>query len=88
MTRPRLPIDPAVMSPSRRGGGAGGPASQPVPSPSETVLLNCDQVSRRLGIGRTKTFQLMARGILPTVHIGRCARARRPLTCWLLMLRS
>jgi len=31
MTRPRLPIDPPLVSPRRRGGGSGEPASHPVP---------------------------------------------------------
>src|SRR5258705_131870 len=31
MTRPRLPNDPTLVSPGRRGGGSGEPASQPVP---------------------------------------------------------
>ena len=73
-TSPRLPIKPALVSVGRRGGGAGEPPPHAVPPPSETVLLDCREVSRRLGIGRTKTFQLMARGVLPTVHLGRCVR--------------
>jgi len=36
MTRPGLPIDPTRVSPRRRGGGPGEPASNPVPPQSET----------------------------------------------------
>jgi len=77
MTRPRLPIDPIHVSPSRRGGGRGEPASHPVPPPSETLLLDSREVSRLLGVGRTKAFEMMARAELPVVRIGRCVRVPR-----------
>jgi lambda repressor-like predicted transcriptional regulator len=41
MTRHRLPIDPVLVPSGRRGGGAGEPASQPVPpalGPTETPI--------------------------------------------------
>jgi len=41
------------------------------------LLLDSRQVARLLGIGRTKTFQLMSQRQLPTVHIGRCVRVPR-----------
>jgi len=37
-------------------------------------LIDCGEVARRLGIGRTKTFQMMASGDLPAIRIGRCVR--------------
>jgi len=80
MTRSRLPIDRAVVNPGRRGGGSGEPASQPVPLPSaneQPWLLDSRAVARLLGIGRTKTFQMMATAELPTVRIGRCVRVPR-----------
>ncbi len=77
MTRPRLPNDPAFVSPSRRGGGSGEPASHPVPPAAEPLLLNSREVARLLCIGRTKAFQLMASGELPVVRIGRCVRVSR-----------
>ena len=42
--------------------------------PSMPLLLDGRQVAILLGIGRTKTFQLMLRGELPTIRIGRCVR--------------
>jgi len=77
MTRPRLPVGPALVSPNRRGGGSGEPASHPVPSDGEPLLLDSREVARLLGIGRTKAFQLMANGELPVVRIGRCVRVSR-----------
>ena len=77
MTRSRLPIDPALGSPGRRGGGAGEPASHPVPPLAEPLLLDSRGVARLLGIGRTKAFQLMSNGDLPVVRIGRCVRVSR-----------
>ena len=80
MTTPRLPIVPHVVSPSRRGGGSGEPAPQPVPPTSESDgpwLLDSREVARLLGISRTKAFQLMSTGVIPVVWIGRCARVPR-----------
>jgi len=37
-------------------------------------LIDGRDVARLLGIGRTKTFQMLASGELPTVRIGRCVR--------------
>jgi len=77
MTRRRLPIHPTLVSPGRRGGGSGEPASDPVPPLHEPLLLDSLGVARLLGIGRTKAFQLMASGDLPVVRIGRCVRVSR-----------
>ncbi len=87
MRRPRLPIDRGLASPGRRGGGSGEPASHPVPPPSaneEPWLLDSRTVARLLGIGRTKTFQMMATAELPIVRIGRCVRVpREALLSWM-----
>lgn len=105
MTGPRLPSKPVLVSPSRRGGGAGEPAPQPVPPPAQLAnaweptasepsttessqnepwLLDSREVSRLLGIGRTKTFQMMASNELPVVRIGRCIRVpRAELNAWI-----
>jgi len=84
MTRRRLPIDPARVSPGRREGGAGEPASHPVPPRSEALLLDSREVARLLSIGRTKAFELMAREQLPVVRIGRCVRvSRHALESWI-----
>lgn len=37
-------------------------------------LLRADEVSRALGVGRSKTYEMMAAGTLPTVRIGRAIR--------------
>jgi len=79
MTRPRLPVGPTRITPSRRGGGSGEPASQPVPP----LLVDSREVARLLGIGRTKAFELMARDELPVVRIGRSVRVlRSALESW------
>ncbi len=80
MTRPRLPIAPPISPPSRRGGGPGEPAPHPVPPATRITdrwLLDSREVAELLGISRTKAFQLMARGEVPTFRLGRCARVPR-----------
>src|SRR5437899_1841151 len=85
MTRLRLPIDPAPASVRRRGGGSGEPASHPVPPAAVPLLLDSRQVAYLLGIGRTKAFELIRRGELPVVRIGRCVRvSRAALELWAL----
>ncbi len=37
-------------------------------------LLRVDEAAAWLGLGRTKTYELVARGKLPSVSIGRCRR--------------
>ena len=54
------------------------------PSWTSPLLLDSRQVSRLLGIGRTKVFQMMARAELPTVRVGRCVRVpREALDGWI-----
>lgn len=82
MKRSRLPFEPPIPSPSPslRGGGPVEWVPQPVLSeiePGEPWLLDSREVARLLGISRTKAFQLMARGEVPTFHLGRCARVPR-----------
>lgn len=38
------------------------------------LLLSVEEVARALGIGRSKTYELIATGELEVVHIGRAAR--------------
>jgi len=53
------------------------------PSWTSPLLLDSRQVSRLLGIGRTKVFQMMARDELPTVRVERCVRVpREALNGW------
>lgn len=40
----------------------------------EPVLLTIPEAARKLGIGRTLTYELIAAGELEVVHIGRAAR--------------
>jgi len=44
------------------------------PQGASPLLLDSRDVSRLLGIGRTKVFQMMARAELPTIRLGRCVR--------------
>ena len=40
----------------------------------EKLLLRASEVAESLGIARSKTYELMASGDLPTVRIGRSVR--------------
>jgi hypothetical protein len=40
----------------------------------EPLVLDSRQLSQLLGIGRTKAYQMMARGDVPVIRIGRCVR--------------
>lgn len=41
---------------------------------SERLLLRVEDVAETLGIGRSKTYELIAAGELPVVRLGRCVR--------------
>jgi len=43
-------------------------------SPDPVLLLTPEEAARRLSIGRTTIYALMASGDLPSVTIGRCRR--------------
>jgi excisionase family DNA binding protein len=77
MKRPPLPSKTAIAMSARRGGGQGEPAPHPVPPAFEPLLLDSREVSRLLGISRTKAFQMIATGGVPVIRIGRCARVPR-----------
>jgi len=50
----------------------------------ETEWLSLKDVQQLLGIGKTKTYELVTTGELPAVRIGRCIRVnRRELDEWL-----
>lgn len=38
------------------------------------LLLSVTEAARALGVGRSKTYELITAGELEVVHIGRCAR--------------
>jgi len=47
------------------------------------LLIDSREVARLFGLGRTKVFQMMLRGELPTVRIGRSVRVPRDgLVIW------
>lgn len=49
----------------------------------EQLLLRAEEVARSLGLGRSKVYEMMQTGELPTVRIGRCVRvARAALEEW------
>lgn len=43
----------------------------------ESILLRVEEVAELLGLGRTKVFEMISAGELPTVRIGRCVRVPR-----------
>ena len=80
-----------------RRGGVWGTGADPVPHSDrpalshdaarseQKVLLDSRDVSRLLGLGRTKVFEMMARSELPVIRIGRCVRVPRDaLMEWIL----
>ena len=40
----------------------------------QRLLLRIPEVAETLGIGRTKIYEMIARGELPTIHFGRAIR--------------
>ncbi len=40
----------------------------------DTLLLRAEEVQKVLGLGRSKVYEMMAAGELPTVRIGRSVR--------------
>jgi len=40
----------------------------------DTLLLNAEQAAEALAISRSKIYELLASGDLPSVQIGRCRR--------------
>lgn len=82
-----MPIKPQRAPRGWRGSGLEEPAPQPVPpSPEldEPWLLDSRDVARLLGIGVTKTSQMIATGELPVIRIGRCVRVPRSgLESWI-----
>ncbi len=44
----------------------------------DRLLLRVEEVVRLLGIGRSTVYELIARGELPVIRIGRLVRVPRP----------
>lgn len=65
----------------------GEPAPHPVPprlEESGPLLIDSRGLAQLLGIGRTKAYELMVRGRVPTVRIGRCVRVpKEALEAWI-----
>ncbi len=40
----------------------------------ERLLLRVEEVAELLSLGRSKTYELIASGVLPAVRLGRCVR--------------
>jgi excisionase family DNA binding protein len=40
----------------------------------DKLLLRVDEAAELIGLGRTKTYELVASGQLPAVHIGKAVR--------------
>lgn len=57
-------LDPASALPPTKGTDGEGPV----------LLLSVEEAARSLSIGRSKTYELIAEGLLETVHIGRSTR--------------
>ena len=43
----------------------------------DQMLLRAEEVARALGLGRSKTYELIASGQLPVVKLGRAVRVPR-----------
>lgn len=53
------------------------------------LLLKVEEVGTELGLGRSKVYELIAAGELPSVQIGRARRVRREdLETYVRLLRS
>lgn len=49
----------------------------------DQLLLTVDEVAHALGLGRSKTYMLIAAGKLPSVRVGRSVRVpRAALEAW------
>jgi excisionase family DNA binding protein len=85
MRRSRSPIKPQRASRGWHRSGLGEPPLRPDPPvDADPWLLDSREVARLLGVGRTKAFQLMARGEVPVVRVDRCVRVpRQALSDWI-----
>lgn len=60
---------------------SGGEEVKPM---QEKLLLRAEEAAELLGVGRTKVYELIGRGEMPVVRIGRCLRIpRRTLDQWI-----
>ena len=47
---------------------------EPTPLSDEALLMRAEEVARTLGLSRSKIYQMMSGGALPTVRVGRAVR--------------
>jgi excisionase family DNA binding protein len=66
------PIRPLPEQTSATTGGATQERSGPEPA-----LLRIEEAARYLALGRTKTYELVARGAIPSIRLGRVVRIPR-----------
>ena len=48
--------------------------SEPTLPSDEVLLMRAEEVARTLGLSRSKIYQMMSGGALPTVRVGRAVR--------------
>jgi excisionase family DNA binding protein len=41
---------------------------------ADRLLLRVEEVAEMLSLGRSKTYELIASGVLPAIRLGRCVR--------------
>jgi excisionase family DNA binding protein len=55
----------------------------------ESLLLRVPEAAQLLGLGRTTTYDLIARGEIPVVRVGRAVRVpREALVAWIASRRE
>lgn len=52
-------------------------AQYPLTEERTAYLMSPGEVAKFLGLGRTRTYELLSAGIIPSVRIGRLRRVRR-----------
>lgn len=62
------------VTPEPRSLDVGEPAGEAAPGGESPLLLTMAQAARALGVGRSTVYEMVARGELEVVHIGRAAR--------------
>lgn len=56
----------------------------PTPPPDNRLLLRPSEVAEALGVGRSKVYELIATGAIPSITLGGCVRVPlEPLRAWI-----
>ena len=81
MTATPIPLfgdEPPAKAPTRSRRGPRVDGSDPAPTPRQLDrLLTASEAAALLGIGRSKLYELMARGDITSVKLDRCRRFRQ-----------